>query len=115
MEDGSIRHIESQGDVLRNSKGDVENVIVISRDITEREQIERELKKYAKELERSNTELQDFAYIASHDLKAPLRKVRIFGGRLSFSVTMEVFRERLLRMPSPILSAVPEGESFFFP
>ena len=43
LEDGSVRHIESQGDVIRNSTGDVENVIVISRDITEREQIEQAL------------------------------------------------------------------------
>ncbi len=43
LEDGSIRHIESQGDVIRNSEGEIENVIVISRDITEREKIEQAL------------------------------------------------------------------------
>jgi PAS domain S-box-containing protein len=43
LEDGSIRHIESQGDVIRNSDGQIENVIVISRDITERERIEQAL------------------------------------------------------------------------
>ncbi len=43
LEDESIRHIESQGDVIRNSKGEIENVIVISRDITEREKIEKAL------------------------------------------------------------------------
>ena len=43
LEDGSIRHIESQGNVIKNSKGEVENIIVISRDVTEREQIEQAL------------------------------------------------------------------------
>ena len=41
--------------------------------------IEEKMKHYASELERSNQDLQDFAYIASHDLKEPLRKIIIFG------------------------------------
>ncbi|MBI3600177.1 MAG: hypothetical protein HY097_05995 [Nitrospinae bacterium] len=54
----------------------------IVRDITERKQAEEKLHHYTTELERSNRELQDFAYISSHDLQEPLRKVIAFGDRL---------------------------------
>jgi signal transduction histidine kinase len=41
-----------------------------------------ELKLYSQELKLSNRELEDFAFVASHDLQEPLRKIRAFGDRL---------------------------------
>jgi len=54
----------------------------IIRDITDQKIAEEKLRRYAAELERSNHDLQDFAYVSSHDLQEPLRKIQAFGDRL---------------------------------
>ncbi|OGP66331.1 MAG: hypothetical protein A2W27_12100 [Deltaproteobacteria bacterium RBG_16_44_11] len=50
----------------------------IIRDITERKHAAEQMKKLTQELERSNTDLAQFAYVASHDLQEPLRMVTSF-------------------------------------
>ena len=58
----------------------------VSKDITQHKQMEEALEAKVRErtaeLERSNRELQDFAFVASHDLQEPLRKIRTFGDLL---------------------------------
>ena len=59
-----------------------EGAVVIARDIRERMRAEEELHSAMRRLEASNRELEDFAYVASHDLQEPLRKIQAFGDRL---------------------------------
>ncbi len=57
--------------------------IAFIRDITERKTNESELEHKQKLLEASNEQLGQYAYVASHDLQEPLRKIRLFSEMLS--------------------------------
>jgi PAS domain S-box-containing protein len=59
----------------KTPEGNVEFFSTISRDISDIKKSENELKQLSEELLRSNKELEQFAYVASHDLQEPLRTV----------------------------------------
>ena len=85
---------------------------VVFTDITRRKRMEDELRRShddlenrvrerTAELELTNKELQDFAFVASHDLQEPLRKIRIFGDMLASkggAFSDEASRDYLTRM-----------------
>jgi PAS domain S-box-containing protein len=60
---------------LREDDGRVIGAVAVARDVTSLRQAQERLEEHARELERSNAELAEFAYVASHDLSEPLRTI----------------------------------------
>jgi two-component system, LuxR family, sensor kinase FixL len=69
----------------RDNEGQVLGFVVHVIDVGEQIRAQAELKRYAEQLQRSNQELSDFAFVASHDLQEPLRKIESFGTLLQES------------------------------
>lgn len=73
--DGTPVSIEYTSKPIMEADGEITGAVVVFRDISERKEAESKLQEYTDALKRSNKELDEFAYVASHDLQAPLRGI----------------------------------------
>ncbi len=90
---GEIKWVEQTVRLI--SEGDrVKGFQCIVRDVNERKRYERKLFEHATLLEKSNKDLEMFAYVASHDLKEPLRKITTFSSRVQALPEMKSLSEK---------------------
>ena len=83
---GSLTPVMYNASLYRDEFGEITGVFAAARDISDLKQAEGKMAAHARNLELANAELEQFTYVASHDLQEPLRKL------ISFS---ELLREDL--------------------
>jgi signal transduction histidine kinase len=75
---GNIKILHAKGNIILGSDGEIIKMIGTGQDVTDQKKAEYELVYKSRELQEANKELQKFAYVASHDLQEPLRKIKTF-------------------------------------
>ncbi len=93
--DGSYYWVNTTIVPFMDALGKPERYVAVRYEITERKLAEEKLKIYARKLEISNQELQDFASVAAHDLQEPLRKIQSFSDRVRLKLKDSVSADGL--------------------
>jgi PAS domain S-box-containing protein len=92
--DGAQSTLSIRSTPIMNPDGRIVAAVATLEDISERKKAEANLHHYMEQLQRSNQDLQDFAFTVSHDLHEPLRKVQAFGNLLVTSSGPELSEEQ---------------------
>lgn len=93
-DDGNERWVKVKGKVIYDDNEQPVSLIGVVQDITEQkhfaEELTRQVRERTVELQRSNDDLLQFAHVASHDLKEPVRKIKIFSNMLENEIKKSV-------------------------
>lgn len=92
-DDKSERWVKVNGKIIKDQNGNASSIIGIIQDISDQRKFEKDLqqkiKESTKEIRESNENLIHFANMVTHDLKEPVRKIKIFNGLLKKEIEAE--------------------------